>query len=86
MPIFTSAVIASIRRRMIEAGFTEWPYDQYARLREHDPVHWHREPDGPGFWFAPTVLAPVSASAVVERSTGVRWAWPSSRSTKVTPR
>lgn len=22
-----------------EAGFTEWPYDQYARLREHDPVH-----------------------------------------------
>jgi cytochrome P450 len=22
-----------------EAGFTEWPYDQYARLRQHDPVH-----------------------------------------------
>lgn len=22
-----------------EVGFTEWPYDQYARLREHDPVH-----------------------------------------------
>lgn len=22
-----------------EAGYTEWPYDQYARLREADPVH-----------------------------------------------
>ncbi len=22
-----------------EEGFTEWPYAQYARLREHDPVH-----------------------------------------------
>lgn len=22
-----------------EPGFVEWPYDQYARLREHDPVH-----------------------------------------------
>ena len=22
-----------------EDGFTEWPYEQYARLREHDPVH-----------------------------------------------
>lgn len=23
-----------------EPGFVEWPYDQYARLREQDPVHW----------------------------------------------
>jgi cytochrome P450 len=23
-----------------EAGFDAWPYDQYRRLREHDPVHW----------------------------------------------
>lgn len=23
-----------------EPGFREWPYDQYARLQEHDPVHW----------------------------------------------
>jgi len=26
------------------------PHDQFAWLREHDPVHWHEEPNGPGFW------------------------------------
>jgi cytochrome P450 len=26
------------------------PTDQYAWLRENDPVHWHEEPNGPGFW------------------------------------
>jgi cytochrome P450 len=26
------------------------PHDQFAWLREHDPVHWHPEPDGVGFW------------------------------------
>jgi cytochrome P450 len=26
------------------------PHDQFAWLREHDPVHWHAEPNGPGFW------------------------------------
>lgn len=26
------------------------PVDQFAWLREHDPVHWHDEPDGRGFW------------------------------------
>jgi hypothetical protein len=26
------------------------PWDQYAWLRAHDPVHWHPERDGPGFW------------------------------------
>lgn len=26
------------------------PLDQYEWLREHDPVHWHEEPNGPGFW------------------------------------
>jgi cholest-4-en-3-one 26-monooxygenase len=26
------------------------PYDALARLREHAPVYWHAEPDGPGFW------------------------------------
>jgi cytochrome P450 len=26
------------------------PYDQLGWLRENDPVHWHEEPDGPGFW------------------------------------
>ncbi len=26
------------------------PHDQFAWLREHDPVHWHDHPDGSGFW------------------------------------
>jgi cytochrome P450 len=26
------------------------PHDQFRWLRQHDPVHWHAEPDGPGFW------------------------------------
>ncbi len=26
------------------------PHDVYDWLREHDPVHFHAEPDGPGFW------------------------------------
>jgi cytochrome P450 len=26
------------------------PWDQYAWLRANDPVHWHPEAEGPGFW------------------------------------
>jgi cytochrome P450 len=26
------------------------PWAQYAWLRANEPVHWHPEPDGPGFW------------------------------------
>lgn len=26
------------------------PHEQYAWLREHDPVHWHPEPGADGFW------------------------------------
>src|ERR1700722_2347814 len=26
------------------------PHQQYQWLREHDPIHRHSEPDGPGFW------------------------------------
>ena len=26
------------------------PWDQYRWLRDNDPVHWHPEADGPGFW------------------------------------
>ena len=26
------------------------PLEQFAWLRENDPVHWHDEPNGPGFW------------------------------------
>ena len=26
------------------------PREQYAWLRDNDPVHWHAEPGGRGFW------------------------------------
>ena len=26
------------------------PHDAFAWLRDNDPVRWHEEPDGPGFW------------------------------------
>ena len=26
------------------------PHEQFRWLRDNDPVHWHAEPDGPGFW------------------------------------
>ncbi|MEY2458657.1 MAG: hypothetical protein QOG30_487, partial [Acidimicrobiaceae bacterium] len=26
------------------------PHEQFAWLRANDPVHWHDEPDGTGFW------------------------------------
>ena len=26
------------------------PWGQYEWLRNNDPVHWHEEPEGPGFW------------------------------------
>ncbi len=26
------------------------PHEAFAWLRDNDPVHWHEEPDGPGFW------------------------------------
>jgi cytochrome P450 len=26
------------------------PHDQFAWLREHQPIHWHEEPGGSGFW------------------------------------
>ena len=26
------------------------PWEQYAWLRANDPVHWHPEANGPGFW------------------------------------
>ncbi|MGH2898010.1 MAG: cytochrome P450, partial [Solirubrobacteraceae bacterium] len=26
------------------------PHDAFRWLRENDPVHWHAEPDGPGFF------------------------------------
>ncbi len=29
-----------------EPGFTAWPYDQYARLRDHEPVHWSEVLEG----------------------------------------
>ena len=29
---------------------TAAPYADFEALRRHDPVHWHRHPDGGGFW------------------------------------
>lgn len=29
---------------------TRHPYEMYRWLRENDPIHWHEEPQGPGFW------------------------------------
>jgi len=26
------------------------PHDTFAWLRDNDPIHWHEEPNGPGFW------------------------------------
>ena len=26
------------------------PHEQFAWLRDNDPIHWHDEPNGPGFW------------------------------------
>jgi len=26
------------------------PHNQYDWLRKNDPVHWHEEPEGAGFW------------------------------------
>jgi cytochrome P450 len=36
------------------------PHDQFAWLRDNDPVHWHEEPNGTGFW-AVTRYADVKA-------------------------
>ena len=36
------------------------PHEQFRWLRAHDPVHWHAEPDGPGF-FALTRHSDVTA-------------------------
>jgi cholest-4-en-3-one 26-monooxygenase len=38
----------------------EIPYEAFERLRREDPVHWHPEPDGRGFW-AVTKHADVKA-------------------------
>jgi cholest-4-en-3-one 26-monooxygenase len=35
---------------LAETWATTEPHDQFDLLRREDPVHWHPEPDGPGFW------------------------------------
>ncbi len=35
---------------LAETWATTAPHDQFDLLRREDPVHWHPEPDGPGFW------------------------------------
>jgi hypothetical protein len=36
------------------------PYEAFTELRRTDPVHWHKEPDGPGF-FALTLHEDIRA-------------------------
>jgi cytochrome P450 len=43
----TSPAIALLDPRSFADG---QPHGQFRWLREHDPVHRHDEPDGPGFW------------------------------------
>jgi cytochrome P450 len=43
----TSPEIALLDPRSFAGG---QPHEQFRWLREHDPVHRHTEPDGPGFW------------------------------------
>ncbi|WP_250557777.1 cytochrome P450 [Pseudonocardia lacus] len=43
----TSPSIALLDPRSFAGG---QPHEQFRWLREHDPVHRHDEPDGPGFW------------------------------------
>jgi cytochrome P450 len=43
----TSPQIALLDPRSFDGG---QPHEQFRWLREHDPVHRHAEPDGPGFW------------------------------------
>jgi hypothetical protein len=40
------------------------PHNQYDWLRKNDPVHWHEEPEGAGFW-ALTRYEDVANSALV---------------------
>ena len=35
---------------LAETWSREVPHDQFDLLRREAPVHWHPEPDGPGFW------------------------------------
>ncbi|WP_026313728.1 cytochrome P450 [Actinomadura flavalba] len=53
MPASTPATTSDID--VIDPGVYERggiPHEQFRRLRDHDPVHWHRDlyPDVPGFW------------------------------------
>jgi cytochrome P450 len=47
MPVQSATDIDLLSSRSFAAGH---PFEQYRWLRENEPVHWHAEPDGPGFW------------------------------------
>src|SRR5690606_18311446 len=50
-PMATSTTDTPIIDLTANDGFGgDHPWEQYRWLREHDPVHWHEEADGPGFW------------------------------------
>lgn len=55
-----------------EPGFTEWPYDQYARLRAHDPVHYSELMHGwmlTSFADVQRVLKDPAISSVIDNAT-----------------
>ena len=55
----TSSDIDLMDLRAFESGYAD---DVFAQLREHDPLHWNAEPNGPGFWSV-TRYADVKAVA-----------------------
>jgi cytochrome P450 len=50
MRLYVDAMIGGIDLFSPASYASGHPADQYAWLRDHDPVHWHEEPNGPGFW------------------------------------
>jgi hypothetical protein len=55
-PVASSRTVWQARRvigvdLLSPASFAQGqPHDQFRWLRANDPVHWHPEPDGGGFW------------------------------------
>jgi cytochrome P450 len=46
----TASDTKSIDLYSVDSFANGHPSELYAWLRDNDPVHWHEEPDGPGFW------------------------------------
>jgi cholest-4-en-3-one 26-monooxygenase len=51
---------------LADAWVDSVPHEAFDRLRAQDPVHWHPEPDGPGFWAVTRHADVVAASRDAE--------------------